>query len=183
MPLQTVGNPDVLKRPLLALFCSVQCPGKLILETYDLAKRLREENVVVISPFHSPMEQECLRILLRGTTPSVWCLARGMYRSIPAKPIDCRKAVEDGRLVVVSSFADKERRITTEAAIKRNRLVADLASAVFIAHAAPGSKMESLCHDVLAARKPLFTFDHPSNSAIIRAGSAVALEKLFSVFR
>lgn len=182
MDIQTIGNADLLKRPLLALFCSVQCPGKLILETYDLAKRLREEGVPVISPFHSPMEQECLRILLRGPTPAVWCLARGMYKTIPVKPIDCRSAVEDGRLMVVSSFSDKERRITTEAAIKRNRLVADLASAVFVAHAAPGSKMEALCLDILAVGKPLYTFNHPSNSFIIQAGAKDGTTVDFGLF-
>jgi len=39
--IQTVGDEAILSRPKVALFCSVKCPGKLILETYDLAKRFR----------------------------------------------------------------------------------------------------------------------------------------------
>jgi len=153
------------------LFCSVKCPGKLILETYDLAKRFRNEGVLVISPFHSPMEQECLRILLRSPHPVVWCLARGLYRQIPSKPVDCRPAVAEGRLVVVTSFPDTVRHITAETATTRNRLVAEMADAVVVAYAAPGSKMEALCREVLAADKSLYTFDHRANDPLIESGA------------
>ena len=82
--IQITGDASILNRPKVALFCSVKCPGRLILETYDLAKRFRNEGILVISGFHSPMEQECLRILLRSPHPVIWCLARGMYRRVPA---------------------------------------------------------------------------------------------------
>ena len=35
--LHIVGDAAILDRPKVALFCSVKCPGKLILDTYDLA--------------------------------------------------------------------------------------------------------------------------------------------------
>jgi predicted Rossmann fold nucleotide-binding protein DprA/Smf involved in DNA uptake len=169
--LRIKGDETVLKRPKVALFCSVKCPGKLILDTYDLAKRFRDEGVTVISGFHSPMEQECLRILLRSPHPVIWCLARGLYRQIPSKPVDCRPAVAEGRLVMVTPFLDTVRYITAKTATTRNRLVVEMASAVVVAHAAPGSKMEALCRDILAAGKPLYTFDHPANAALIEAGA------------
>ena len=169
--LRIKGDEAVLNRPKVALFCSVKCPGKLILDTYDLAKRFRDEGVPVISGFHSPIEQECLRILLRSPHPVIWCLARGLYRQIPSKPVDCRPAVADGRLVMVTPFADTVRHITAKTATTRNRLVVEMASAVVVAHAAPGSKMEALCRDILAAGKPLYTFDHPANAALIQAGA------------
>jgi hypothetical protein len=31
--------------------------------------------------------------------------------------------------------------------------------------------MESLCRDILAAGKPLYTFDHPANAALLAAGA------------
>ena len=148
-----------------------KCPGKLILDTYDLAKRFRDEGVIVISGFHSPMEQECLRILLRSPHPVIWCLARGLYRQIPSKPGDCRAAVADGRLVMVTPFPDSVRHITAKTATTRNRLVVEMAGAVVVAHAAPGSKMETLCRDILATGKPLYTFDHPANATVIQAGA------------
>lgn len=169
--LRTVGDPAILDRPKVALFCSVKCPGKLILDTYDLAKRLRDEGVTVISGFHSPMEQECLRILLRSSSPVIWALARGLYRQIPSKPVDCRNAVAEGRLIMVTPFPDTVRHITAETATTRNQLVVGMADAVVVAHAAPGSKMEALCRDILAAEKSLYTFDHPANAALLEAGA------------
>jgi len=32
-----LGNLEVLQRKTLALYCSVRCPGNLIVQTYDLA--------------------------------------------------------------------------------------------------------------------------------------------------
>ena len=72
---------------------------------------------------------------------------------------------------MVTSFPDTVRHITAKIATIRNRLVADMASAVVVAHAAPGSKMETLCRDLLAADKPLYTFDHPANATLIEAGA------------
>ena len=67
--LSAIGNRELLKCRLLAFFCSVKCPGNLILQTYDLARALRDACVPVIGGFHSPMEKECLALLLRGTQP------------------------------------------------------------------------------------------------------------------
>jgi hypothetical protein len=169
--LRTVGDAAILDRPKIALFCSAKCPGKLILDTYDLCHRFRAEGVTVISGFHSPMEEECLRILLRSPNPVIWCLARGMLKRIPTKPVDCRRAVADGRLVMVTPFPAAVRRITAETATTRNRLVADLASVIVVAHAARGSKIEALSLELLAAGKPVHTFDHPANAAIVLAGA------------
>jgi predicted Rossmann fold nucleotide-binding protein DprA/Smf involved in DNA uptake len=76
--LQALGNADVLKGEKVALFCSARCPGDLILKAYDLAKKLRDDGVTVISGFHSPIEKECLRILLRGKQPLIICPARSL---------------------------------------------------------------------------------------------------------
>lgn len=168
--LRTTGDAAILNCPKVALFCSVKCPGKLILDTYDLCQRFRVEGITVISGFHSPMEQECLRILLRSQNHVIWCLARGMLRRIPAKPVNCRAAVAEGRLILVSTFPDKIRRVTAKTAMIRNRLVADMAAAVIVAHAAPGSKMEALCHELLAVGKPLYIFDDSANAALLQAG-------------
>lgn len=165
---RTMGDLAILDRPQVAILCSAKCPGKLILDTYELAKRFREKGVTVISGFHSPVEEECLRILLRGTTPVVWCLARGTLARVPPT---YRPAAKNGLLKIVAPFSDHVRRVTATTCAKRNRIVADMADAVFVVHAAPGSKIEDLSHSLLAAGKPLFTFDHPTNAALIAAGA------------
>lgn len=57
----TLGQLEILAKPSLALFCSVQCPGILILKTYDLACELRDAGIGVIGGFHSPMEKDASR--------------------------------------------------------------------------------------------------------------------------
>jgi hypothetical protein len=85
--LTTLGNLDILRQKKLALFCSVKCPGHLILQTYDLARILRD------------------------------------------------------------------------------------ADAVFVTHAAPGSKMEQFCHDMLTSGKPLLTLESDENTGLIAWGA------------
>ena len=58
------GNLSLLDEPLTALFCSNRCPGDLIIRTYDLARAMRDAGVPVIGGFQTPMERECLRLLL-----------------------------------------------------------------------------------------------------------------------
>jgi len=66
-----LGNLDILRHNSTAFFCSSKCPGDLIVKTYDIAQILRDAGMTVISGFHSPMERECLTILLRGTQPVI----------------------------------------------------------------------------------------------------------------
>jgi predicted Rossmann fold nucleotide-binding protein DprA/Smf involved in DNA uptake len=164
-----LGNLDILQRKKLALFCSVKCPGALILQTYDLARALRDEGVTVIGGFHSPMEKECLALLLRGTQPVVICPARSIGRMrIPA---EWKAPLAEGRLLLLSPFAEKLRRATAHLAQKRNELVAVLADEVFVAHAAPGSKTEHFCHELLSLDKPLLTLESGENAHLLALGA------------
>ncbi len=164
----TVGSVALLRSPLLALFCSIRCPGKLILETYDLARALRDADVPVVSGFHTPMEKECLELLLRGNQPVVLCPARSIEGM--RLPRALKSAVELGHLLLLSPFKPRDRRPTAKLAEERNRFVAALAAEVFIAYAHEGGKTEQLCHDLIAAGKPLFTFDAPANTRLIATG-------------
>jgi uncharacterized protein YuzE len=64
------GNLSLLRARKTGFFCSARTPGHAILRAHDAARRLRDEGVTVISGFHSPIEKECLRILLRGKSRS-----------------------------------------------------------------------------------------------------------------
>lgn len=163
------GNLDVLQRKTLALFCSVKCPGDLILQTYEFAQHLRDAGVTAIGGFHSPMERECLAILLRGTQPIIICPAR----SIDGMRLrgEYRKPLEEGRLLFLSPFHEKRRRISVEMAIIRNCFVAAITDAIFVAYAAPDSKTQQFCRDVLAWGKPVYTWESDANANIIALGA------------
>jgi len=163
------GNLGTLNKTLIGLFCSVRSPGDAILKTYDLAKTLRGADVAIIGGFQSPMEKECLDLLLRGTAPVVVCPARGLGRM--RVPGGWKRPLAEGRLLLLSFFGNDVRRATSDLAARRNTHVAALADRILIAHAGKGSKTENLCREALARGKPVFTLDSPANAHLVKLGA------------
>jgi len=144
-----VGDVDILASDQkTALFCSSKCPGDAILKAYDLAQRLRAEGRIVISGFHSPMEKECLAILLRSPNPVIMCPARGLGNMRIRQ--EWKQPLADGRLLILSPFPPEMKRGTSADGTFRNRFVAALADEVLIAHASTGGKIERLAREVAA---------------------------------
>jgi len=135
-----LGNLDALGGIKVALFCSVRCPGDGILAAYDSARRLRSQEATVISGFHSPVEKECLRVLLRGRQSVIICPARALDGM--RIPKEWRMPLEQGRLLLLSPFENSPRRPTVETARKRNDMVAALADEALIIHVTPGGETE-----------------------------------------
>jgi predicted Rossmann fold nucleotide-binding protein DprA/Smf involved in DNA uptake len=140
--LWAIGNPAILAARMVSMFCSVRCPGGAILGAYDSAQKLRDNGLTVVSGFHSPVEKECSRILLRGTQPVIICLARAMEKI--RLPSAWHTALDAGRLLILSPFEKRPPRPTVESARQRNELVAALADEVLIIHAAPGGQIEQI---------------------------------------
>jgi len=145
--LTVLGNLELLALPKTALFCSEKCPGGVILPTYDQAAKWRDTGRCVISGFHSPVEKECLQILLRGDAPVILCPARAMLERLPAQ---WAIAAAGGRLLILSPFTAKENRVTTDLARRRNEFVAAMADEAYIAHATSGGQLENLARKLAA---------------------------------
>jgi predicted Rossmann fold nucleotide-binding protein DprA/Smf involved in DNA uptake len=107
----------------------------------DAARKLREDGTTVVSGFQSPVEKECLRILLGGTQPVIISPARGLRTF--RLPAEWRQALESGRLLLLSRF-EKTRRADKNTARRRNELVAALSDEVFIVHATPTGSVERI---------------------------------------
>jgi predicted Rossmann fold nucleotide-binding protein DprA/Smf involved in DNA uptake len=171
-----IGDVKILNNPLLGLLCSIRCPGRVIVQTYDLARALRDAEVPVIGGFHSPMEKECLDFLLRGKQSVIVCPARSITNM--RMPLAWRKACGEGRLLILSPFAPKHGRISAPLAGKRNRFVSLLADQFFVPYAAPGSKTEHLCQDLLQAGKKIYTFESEKERDIVKAGAVpIAIDR------
>ena len=141
--LWAAGNIDLLSLPMTGLFCSAKCPGDAILRAHDQAVRWRSANRCVISGFHSPVEQECLRILLRGKSPVVICPARGLPQRIPP---EWQHPMATGQMLILTPFPVGKTRVTAALATRRNEFVAALADELWFGHIAPGGHMEKLAH-------------------------------------
>lgn len=166
-----LGNLALLESRLLALFCSVRCPGSLILRACDLTASLRDAGVPVVSGFHSPVEQECLTLLLRGTQPVVICLPRSVEGM--RLPPTWQGPLEQGRMLLLSPFATGLRRATEESAQTRNLLAAALADALLIAHATPGGKTERFAAEARGWGAPLLTLASEANAGLVALGARV----------
>jgi predicted Rossmann fold nucleotide-binding protein DprA/Smf involved in DNA uptake len=153
----------------LALFCSKKCPGALIIRSHDLAHVLTDAKITVVGGFHSPVEEECLNVLLKGTQPVIICPARSLAGM--RIPTAWRAPIQQDRLLIISPFHKRHCRPTAALAQKRNEFVAALADAVFVAYAAPGSATESLCRKILQMGKPAFTFDSRQNTNLATLGA------------
>ena len=144
--LWTIGSLDMLNLPKTALFCSKNCPGDAILAAMDQAKQWRDEGRCVISGFHSPIEKECLQILLRGRQPVIICPARSLEGM--RIPREWREGIDAGRILLLSPFDPSQRRLTAALSEQRNRLVAAMADEVYFAHTTPGGKTARLAAQI-----------------------------------
>jgi predicted Rossmann fold nucleotide-binding protein DprA/Smf involved in DNA uptake len=164
-----LGNLEILQSRKLALFCSVRCPGKIILATHDYCQELAKKSVTVVGGFHSPVERECLNILLRGTGAIIICPARGL-NAIRIAP-EIKAAMDQGRVLYLSPFKAHQRRGTAQMAGYRNSFVAALADSILVAYACPGGKTEQLCRQVLSSGKIIHTLESKANANLIALGA------------
>ncbi|MCX7847791.1 MAG: DNA-processing protein DprA [bacterium] len=163
------GNRALLQERTLSLFCSIRCPGAMILQTYQLMRTLRRCRLAVISGFHSPMERECLRTLANGTAGIVWCLAKSLAAFRLSG--EWQPLFESGRLLLVAPFPPHVTRITKATALFRNRVAAALADDAFLPYAAAGGRTEKFCQELLAWDKTVFTLAAPENAGIVERGA------------
>ena len=140
-----VGEPALLTGPLLGLVASRECPGHVLLETLDRVPEWVKAGRVIVSGFHSPLEQQVQRSVLRRKGRVIKVLARGMTEYRPTA--EERESLADGRMLVITACPPEVRRTTRETALARNRLVLALASEIIVPHVADDSPLAALLNE------------------------------------
>lgn len=135
------GNIELLKLSKTAFLCSRQVPASAVLKCYDWAKENRTAGTCVISGFHSQLEKDVLHFLLKGNQPVIMVLARSLTKKVQE---DFLKPIEDGRLLIISPFAETVTRATENTCQIRNRYMLDLADIVTIGYARSGGLLAEL---------------------------------------
>jgi predicted Rossmann fold nucleotide-binding protein DprA/Smf involved in DNA uptake len=143
------GETALLAGPLLGLITSRECPGHILLETLDRVPEWVKAGCVIVSGFHSPLEQQVLRSALRRKGRAVKVLARGMTNYRPTA--EEREPLAAGRMLVITACPPEVRRTTRDTALARNRLVLALASEIVAPHVAAGSPLAALLNEKGAA--------------------------------
>jgi hypothetical protein len=82
-------------------------------------------------------------------------LARGLKKRLEP---ELKDALNKKRLLIVTPFDEKVRRVTRETANQRNRLMTELADEIFVAYALPGGNIEKLITDISFKGKTISSF-------------------------
>jgi hypothetical protein len=107
----------------------------------DWALQQARAKQVVVSGFHSPLEQSVLKVLITACSPAVVVLGRPLEGA--KLPPEWVAPLRLGRLAVVSHVATA-RRLTRQLADARNMQVAQLAQKIVVAHASPNGSLAKL---------------------------------------
>ena len=142
--LHTVGNRELFRLHKIAFLCSRNCPAAVARRARQWAEVQRDQGNCVISGFHSRIEKEVLTCLLAGTQPVILALARGIMARLDS---ELQAALESGRLLIVSRYAQSVTHACEESCFHRNRLMMEISDETVIAYAAPGGSLERLCRD------------------------------------
>ncbi len=172
--LYALGDCGILRNRLLGLICSIQCPGSIVIRTFDLIRKLREERTVMIGGFHSPMERDCLDLLLRGVQPAILCPAKSLRNLRMGKL--ARKALAESRLLVLSAFGDEVRRTTSTQAFLRNDMVSALSETLLVPYASKNGKTWSAVRRAFEYGHKVFTFEDEANADLIACGARACRE-------
>ncbi|MEO8118313.1 MAG: hypothetical protein ABI606_03190 [Rhodoferax sp.] len=141
LALTGVGGQALLAQPMTAFFASRQCPGTAIRAAMDWTLQQAKARQVVISGFHSPLEQSVLTVLLQARSPAVAVLTRPVDGA-KLPPAWVEPLAQDCMAVVSSVTAAK--RLTVEGATLRNAQIAQLATNIVVAYASPGGSLADL---------------------------------------
>lgn len=136
-----IGNEELLKLSKTAFLCSRKVPANVVLKCYDWAIEQREAGTCVISGFHSQLEKDVFHYLLKGKQPIIVALARGLKQKTET---ELQEAMNKGRLLIITPFEEKVKRVTEETSAIRNRLMIEIADEVVVGFASENGKLKSL---------------------------------------
>ena len=123
--MEIIGNKELLKQKKVGFLASRKISSLSILPTLDWATEVsKREDTAIVSGFHSKMERNVLKILLKGQCGIIIVLARGMYRKLPKQ---YEEAMSQNRLLIISNEKDNVKRVSEQTAHKRNEYVREIA--------------------------------------------------------
>jgi len=177
-----LGDPAILNSKLLGVFSARKIDPELALKTSELLRQLaRLENLSFIGGWHSPLEEEALRILLVHQVRIIFCLPKDLRRFVPAPAV--RNRIGEGRLLLLTHCSPKARRISRDASLRRNLLVAAVSQGLLVLAAPGGSRSLKLAQKAIRLGRPVFTPQHKMNEGLLASGALPAtmenMERLF----
>lgn len=166
------GDLTILNNTLLGIISARQIDSDLASESSQLLKQLVFKDVSFVGGWHSPLEEEALRVLLAQDASIIFCVSKSLDRFIPSIEVDSR--VVQGQSLLLTHCSPKAKRITRDASMRRNDLVVELAKAVLVLSAPEGSASLKLARSALARGKSVHTLEHRLNKDLLLGGAVPA---------
>ena len=142
------GNISLLDQSKHGFLCSRSTKSCVILPCLDWAVGHAHGDAVVMSTFHSEMEDAVLDMLLPGTCPIILVLGRSLYKVVPEK---LRPALDSGRLLIVS--ISNQGRISRKSAFAANEYICKNSDSITFGYLSHNSSLRTLYDDVVANNK------------------------------
>ena len=143
-PRFTLGDTALLRLPTTAFLAS-RGPAAGVRAKGTWANDHSPLPACVISGFLSPMERAVFDACLADGTPMVWVLASGLPAALPP-PV--RRAVDAGRLLLLTPFDDTVAGPSAQRAAWCNQFVLHLAQEVVVGHLTPDGMLACLLTDL-----------------------------------
>ena len=138
----TLGDISLLDRKKIGYFASSTIASLSVLPTLDWATEIsKQEDIAIVSGFHSKMEHEVLDILLRGRCGIICVLARPIYKVIPDK---FREAYAQNRVLFISHNTSKSTMTSRYLCQKRNEYIASISDELVFSFLSPQSSLYCL---------------------------------------
>ena len=149
-----LGNIYLLDQPKHGFLCSRCTKSSVILPCLDWAVSHAHGAAVVMSTFHSEMEDAVLDMLLPGTCPIILVLGRSLYKTVPEK---LRPALDSGRLLIISLC--EQSRISRQSAQACNEFICQNAHALTFGFLSPDSSLYPLYESAKLQNIPTTAMD------------------------
>ena len=143
-----LGNISLLDQPKHGFLCSRCTKSSVILPCLDWAVSHAHGDAVVMSTFHSEVEDAVLDMLLPGTCPIILVLGRSLYKTVPE---NLRPALDSGRLLIIS--ISNQRRISRESAFAANEYICKKSDSITFGYLSQDSSLQTLFDDAVAKNK------------------------------
>jgi predicted Rossmann fold nucleotide-binding protein DprA/Smf involved in DNA uptake len=145
-----IGNIELLQLPKTAFLSSRNISPQSVIACYDWATQQRSAGRCVISGFHSQLEKDVLRFLLKGKQPLILVLGRSLYKKTPEEFI---KPLEENRLLMVSVVSQTTNRQSVESAMIRNKYIIENADEVVLGSLDPKGMLYQLYLEIKSLNK------------------------------
>ncbi len=122
--MESLGNIALLDNHLIGFLAGRKIASLSVIPTLDWAlESAKNEDVSIVSGFHSQMEREVLDFLLKGKCGIICVLARSIYKKVPPT---FKEAYQANRVLFISPFQTNAIRADRQVCQHRNEYIASI---------------------------------------------------------